>query len=73
LAFPSTSAARWCSAPVGTCAEYGLEQDELNRVLMEAVQARRRAFVTGTVFGGREALRDCILHPTRARSASRSW
>jgi hypothetical protein len=31
--------------------------------LPEAVQARGRAFVTGTVFGGRETLRACILHP----------
>ena len=37
--------------------------DELNRALPEAVQARGRAFVTGTVFGGRETLRACILHP----------
>jgi aromatic-L-amino-acid/L-tryptophan decarboxylase len=37
--------------------------DELNRALPEAVQARGRAFVTGTVFEGRETLRACILHP----------
>ena len=37
--------------------------DELNRALPEAVQARGRAFVTGTVFDGRETLRACILHP----------
>jgi aromatic-L-amino-acid decarboxylase len=37
--------------------------DELNRALPEAVQARGRAFVTGTVLGGRETLRACILHP----------
>jgi glutamate/tyrosine decarboxylase-like PLP-dependent enzyme len=37
--------------------------DELNRALPEAVQARGRVFVTGTVFGGRETLRACILHP----------
>lgn len=37
--------------------------DEVNRALPEAVQARGRAFVTGTVFGGRETLRACILHP----------
>jgi hypothetical protein len=33
------------------------------RALPEAVQARGRAFVTGTVFDGRETLRACILHP----------
>jgi hypothetical protein len=27
------------------------------------VQARGRAFVTGTVLEGRETLRACILHP----------
>jgi hypothetical protein len=35
----------------------------VNRALPEAVQARGRAFITGTVFGGRETLRACILHP----------
>ena len=37
--------------------------DALNRALPDAVQARGRAFITGTVFGGRETLRACILHP----------
>ena len=37
--------------------------DELNRALPEAVQARGRAFITGTVLDGRETLRACILHP----------
>src|SRR4051794_5090552 len=37
--------------------------DDLNRVLPEAVQRRGRAFVTGTVYDGRETLRACILHP----------
>ena len=37
--------------------------DELNRALPEAVQARGRAFVTGTILGGHETLRACILHP----------
>ena len=37
--------------------------DELNHALPQAVQARGHAFVTGTVFGGRETLRACILHP----------
>jgi glutamate/tyrosine decarboxylase-like PLP-dependent enzyme len=35
----------------------------VNRALPEAVQARGRAFVTGTVYEGRETLRACILHP----------
>ena len=29
----------------------------------EAVQLRGRAFLTGTVYDGRETLRACILHP----------
>jgi aromatic-L-amino-acid/L-tryptophan decarboxylase len=37
--------------------------DTASSALPEAVQARGRAFVTGTVFGGRETLRACILHP----------
>jgi hypothetical protein len=31
------------------------------------VQARGRAFVTGTIFAGRETLRACILHPETSR------
>jgi glutamate/tyrosine decarboxylase-like PLP-dependent enzyme len=44
----------------------GLEPDRLeavNRALPEAVQLRGRAFVTGTVYRGRETVRACILHP----------
>jgi glutamate/tyrosine decarboxylase-like PLP-dependent enzyme len=37
--------------------------EELGRALPEAVQARGRAFVTGTILDGRETLRACILHP----------
>ena len=37
--------------------------EAVNRALPEAVQARGRAFVTGTVLDGRETLRACILHP----------
>jgi glutamate/tyrosine decarboxylase-like PLP-dependent enzyme len=37
--------------------------DAVNRALPEAVQARGRAFLTGTVLDGRETLRACILHP----------
>ncbi len=32
-------------------------------LLPEAVQARGRAFVTGTIYDGRETMRACILHP----------
>jgi aromatic-L-amino-acid/L-tryptophan decarboxylase len=37
--------------------------EEVNRALPDAIQARGRAFVTGTVFDGHETLRACILHP----------
>ena len=57
---PETSIVAFRACPAG-CPAAGL--DELNRALPEAVQARGRAFVTGTVFGGRETLRACILHP----------
>jgi hypothetical protein len=39
----------------------------VNRALPEAVQAGGRAFVTGTIFAGRETLRACILHPETSR------
>jgi aromatic-L-amino-acid/L-tryptophan decarboxylase len=41
--------------------------EEVNRALPEAVQARGRAFVTGTVYDGKETLRACILHPDTTR------
>ena len=41
----------------------GNRLDEVSRALPEAVQARGRAFVTGTVFDGHETLRACIMHP----------
>jgi len=59
-AAPETSIVAFRARPAG-CPPARL--DELNRALPEAVQARGRAFVTGTVFGGRETLRACILHP----------
>jgi glutamate/tyrosine decarboxylase-like PLP-dependent enzyme len=59
-AAPETSIVAFRARPAG-CPAAGL--DELNRALPEAVQARGRAFVTGTVFDGRETLRACILHP----------
>jgi glutamate/tyrosine decarboxylase-like PLP-dependent enzyme len=57
---PETSIVAFRARPAG-CPTARLE--EVNRKLAEAVQARGRAFVTGTVFGGRETLRACILHP----------
>jgi glutamate/tyrosine decarboxylase-like PLP-dependent enzyme len=59
-AVPETSIVAFRARPAGCPAA---KLDELNRALPEAVQARGRAFVTGTVFGGRETLRACILHP----------
>jgi aromatic-L-amino-acid decarboxylase len=37
--------------------------DRVNRALPVAVQERGRAFVTGTVLGGREAVRACLINP----------
>jgi glutamate/tyrosine decarboxylase-like PLP-dependent enzyme len=59
-AAPETSIVAFRAHPAG-CPPARL--DDVNRALPEAVQARGRAFVTGTVFGGRETLRACILHP----------
>jgi glutamate/tyrosine decarboxylase-like PLP-dependent enzyme len=59
-AAPETSIVAFRARPA-ECPAARLE--ELNRALPEAVQARGRAFVTGTIFGGRETLRACILHP----------
>ncbi|MGG7377256.1 hypothetical protein ACQ7B2_00090, partial [Escherichia coli] len=41
--------------------------DAVNRALPEVVQSGGRAFVTGTVYEGRETLRACILHPETTR------
>ena len=57
---PETSIVAFRARPAD-CPPERLE--EINRALPEAVQARGRAFVTGTVFDGRETLRACILHP----------
>jgi glutamate/tyrosine decarboxylase-like PLP-dependent enzyme len=57
---PETSIVAFRARPAG-CPPDRL--DDVNRALPEAVQARGRAFLTGTVFGGRETLRACILHP----------
>ena len=59
-AAPETSIVAFRARPADCPAD---RLDELNRRLPEAVQARGRAFVTGTVFDGRETLRACILHP----------
>jgi aromatic-L-amino-acid/L-tryptophan decarboxylase len=57
---PQTSIVAFRARPAG-CPPDRLEV--VNQALPEAVQARGRTFVTGTVFEGRETLRACILHP----------
>jgi aromatic-L-amino-acid decarboxylase len=57
---PQTSIVAFRAHPDG-CPSARLE--EVNRLLPEAVQARGRVFLTGTVLDGRETLRACILHP----------
>ena len=59
-ATPETSIVAFRARPPG-CPPDRLEA--VNRALPEAVQARGRAFVTGTVYEGRETVRACILHP----------
>ncbi len=59
-AAPETSIVAFRARPAGCPAG---RLDDLNRALPEAVQARGRTFITGTIFGGRETLRACILHP----------
>ena len=59
-ATPETSIVAFRARPPG-CAPDRMEA--VNRALPEAVQARGRAFVTGTVYEGRETMRACILHP----------
>jgi glutamate/tyrosine decarboxylase-like PLP-dependent enzyme len=61
---PETSIVAFRARPAG-CSPERLEA--LNRALPEAVQARGRVFVTGTIFAGRETLRACVLHPDTAR------
>jgi len=63
-AAPETSIVAFRARPPG-CSQAQIEA--LNRALPEAVQARGRAFVTGTVFEGLETLRACILHPGTTR------
>ena len=57
---PQTSIVAFRARPPG-CTPDQLEA--VNRALPEAVQARGRTFVTGTVYEGRETMRACILHP----------
>ena len=59
-AAPETSIVAFRARPPGCPAE---RLEPVNRALPEAVQARGRAFVTGTVYEGRETMRACILHP----------
>jgi aromatic-L-amino-acid/L-tryptophan decarboxylase len=59
-AVPETSIVALRATPPGCTSE---QLDAINRALPEAVQARGRAFVTGTVYDARETLRACILHP----------
>jgi glutamate/tyrosine decarboxylase-like PLP-dependent enzyme len=59
-AAPETSIVAFRARPPGCTPD---ELEALNRALPEAVQARGRAFVTGTIYEGRETLRACILHP----------
>jgi glutamate/tyrosine decarboxylase-like PLP-dependent enzyme len=59
-ATPETSIVAFRARPPGCPAG---RLDAVNRALPEAVQARGRAFVTGTVYEGRETMRACILHP----------
>jgi aromatic-L-amino-acid/L-tryptophan decarboxylase len=59
-AAPETSIVAFRACPVGCPPS---RWNDVNRALPEAVQARGRTFVTGTVFEGRETLRACILHP----------
>ena len=59
-ALPETSIVAFRARPDG-CPPESL--DAVNHALPQAVQAQGRAFVTGTIFEGRETLRACILHP----------
>lgn len=57
---PESSIVAFRARPAGCAAD---RIEAINRALPEAVQERGRAFVTGTVYEGRETLRACILHP----------
>lgn len=64
-AVPETSIVAFRATPPGCTPE---QLEAVNRALPEAVQARGRAFVTGTVYEGRETMRACILHPGTAEA-----
>jgi glutamate/tyrosine decarboxylase-like PLP-dependent enzyme len=64
-AAPETSIVAFRARPPGRAAD---ALEALNRALPEAVQARGRTFVTGTIYEGRETLRACILHPGTTRA-----
>jgi aromatic-L-amino-acid/L-tryptophan decarboxylase len=59
-ALPETSIVAFRARPEGCPPE---RLDAVNHALPQVVQDRGRAFVTGTVYEGRETLRACILHP----------
>ncbi len=59
-ATPETSIVAFRARPPGLDPE---RIEAVNRALPEAIQARGRAFVTGTIYDGHETLRACILHP----------
>jgi aromatic-L-amino-acid/L-tryptophan decarboxylase len=59
-AAPQTSIVAFRARPAGCSPD---QREAVNRALPEAIQARGRAFVTGTVYEGRETMRACILHP----------
>ncbi len=59
-ASPQTSIVAFRAVAPGCTAD---QVEAVNRAVPEAVQARGRAFVTGTVYDNRETLRACILHP----------
>ena len=67
---PQTSIVAFRARPTPCSPE---QVEAVNRALPEAVQARGRAFVTGTVYDGRETLRACILHPGRTRVTWPRW
>jgi glutamate/tyrosine decarboxylase-like PLP-dependent enzyme len=62
---PETSIVAFRARPSGCGAD---RLEAVNRALPEAIQARGRAFVTGTVYQGRETMRACILHPGTTKS-----
>jgi glutamate/tyrosine decarboxylase-like PLP-dependent enzyme len=62
---PQTSIVAFRARPDGCAPEL---VEAINRALPEAVQLRGRAFVTGTIYDGRETLRACILHPGTTES-----